>query len=95
MYVCIYIYIHTYIQVNDYDGVRWDDDSPITLAFVENMVDRFMDGKTIHNKYSYKLLVSILGLCTDACVCMDVQNTCMIQCFSFCLVSLSFLCLYM
>lgn len=40
----------------DYDGPRWED-GPITVAFVEGMLERFKDDKRIHKKYLYKIVL--------------------------------------
>jgi len=39
----------------DYDGVRLDDE--MTKEFVENMIERFKNGKKIHKKYVYQIII--------------------------------------
>jgi serine/threonine-protein phosphatase 5 len=46
----------------EYDGVRWDDDEPISLAFVQDMMERFEAQKKIHRKYAYKLMLCVKTL---------------------------------
>jgi serine/threonine-protein phosphatase 5 len=40
---------------SDYDGVRLEDE--MTKEFVEDMIQRFKDGKKIHKKYVYQIIL--------------------------------------
>lgn len=39
----------------DYDGVRLEKD--MTLEFIEDMIERFKNGKKIHRKYAYQIVL--------------------------------------
>jgi serine/threonine-protein phosphatase 5 len=40
----------------DYDGVNLEDE--MTKEFIEDMIQRFKDGKKIHKKYVYQIILS-------------------------------------
>lgn len=40
---------------SDYDGERWDDDSSITDMFIQDLMERFRNQKSVHSKYAYKV----------------------------------------
>lgn len=48
--------INEIVVEDSYDGQRWEDDGPVTLEFVNDMINRFENQKTIHRKYAYKLM---------------------------------------
>lgn len=39
----------------DYDGARLEKD--MTLEFIEDMIERFKNGKKIHKKYAYQIVL--------------------------------------
>ena len=48
---------------SDYDAMRWDQqDAPLTLAFVQEMIARFEAEKRIHRKYAYKIMLTAKNL---------------------------------
>lgn len=47
--------LNTMVVEPDYDGVRLGDE--MTKEFVENMIERFKNGKKIHRKYVYQIII--------------------------------------
>lgn len=42
---------------DDYDGVRLDKE--MTKEFVDDMIQRFKDGKKIHRKYVFQIILAV------------------------------------
>lgn len=40
-----------------YDGARLEDGVDMTLEFIEDMYERFKNGKKLHKKYVYHIIV--------------------------------------
>jgi serine/threonine-protein phosphatase 5 len=49
------------IAVDDsYDGARLDKE--MTQEFIDDMIDRFKNGKKIHRKYAFQIVKSVLDI---------------------------------
>lgn len=44
-----------------YDGARMED-AKMTKEFIEDMIQRFKDGKKIHRKYVYQIIIAVKEL---------------------------------
>lgn len=52
------------IKVEDsYDGVKLED--KMTQEFIDDMIDRFKNGKKIHKKYAYKIVKAVKEIAYD------------------------------
>lgn len=62
------------ILVEDgYDGMRWEDNEAMTVAFVEDMVQRFERQKRVHRKYAYRILLTAKQLFDQQATLVDVH----------------------
>ena len=56
---------------DDYDGVRIEDEKRITPEFVKDMLQRFKDGKKIHVKYVYRIILAVKEILTTEATMTD------------------------
>lgn len=56
---------------DSYDGVRLDKE--MTQEFVDDMIHRFKNGKTIHKKYVYQIIREVRNLVYDEPTMVEVQ----------------------
>jgi serine/threonine-protein phosphatase 5 len=50
------LHVSEIVVEDSYDGMRWNDDEPLTIDWIKDMVDRFEKQKKIHRKYVYKVI---------------------------------------
>ncbi|OAA64602.1 serine/threonine-protein phosphatase ppt1 [Niveomyces insectorum RCEF 264] len=55
----------------DYDGVRLDDH--MTQEFIDDMTERFKNGKKIHRKYVYQILLAVTKLVREEPTMVEVK----------------------
>lgn len=65
-----------------YDGCRWEDDAPLTLEFVKDMMDRFEKEKKIHKRYAYRILLEVKKMFEAMPTLVDVPVP--QDCFTIC-----------
>lgn len=53
--------IDSMIVEDGYDGVRLEDDK-MTQEFIDDMLERFKNGKKIHRKYVFQIIKNVLEL---------------------------------
>ncbi|KAK4203693.1 putative serine/threonine-protein phosphatase 5 [Triangularia verruculosa] len=56
---------------DSYDGVRLG--SEMTQEFIDDMTERFKDGKTIHKKYVYQIVIAVKKLVYDEPTMVEVE----------------------
>lgn len=60
------------IQVEaDYDGVRLGD--TMTQEFIDDMMQRFKDGKKIHRKYVYQIVIAVKKIVYDEATMVEME----------------------
>jgi serine/threonine-protein phosphatase 5 len=47
---------------DSYDGVRLDMEKGVTENFIKDMIQRFKDGKKIHKKYVFQIIIAVKDL---------------------------------
>lgn len=66
--------IEQMILDKDYKGATWEgEDAPLTLEFVQDMIQLFLDQKKLPRKYAYKLLLRVKKHCEQMQSLVDVQ----------------------
>ncbi|POS75292.1 protein phosphatase 5 [Diaporthe helianthi] len=55
----------------DYDGMRLGDE--MTQEFIDDMTERFKNGKKIHRKYVYQIILAVRKLCYDEPTMVEVK----------------------
>ncbi len=55
----------------DYDGVRIDDE--MTPEFISDMLERFKNGKKIHKKYVYQIILAVKKIVYDEATMVEVD----------------------
>jgi serine/threonine-protein phosphatase 5 len=55
----------------DYDGVRLGDE--MTQEFIDDMTERFKNGKKIHRKYVYQIILAVRQLVYDEPTMVEVK----------------------
>lgn len=56
---------------SDYDGVRLGD--TMTQEFIDDMTERFKNGKKIHRKYVYQIILAVKKLVYDEPTMVEVD----------------------
>jgi serine/threonine-protein phosphatase 5 len=58
----------------DYDGVRLEKE--MTIEFINDMLERFKNGKKIHKKYVYQIVIAVTKIVYDepTMVEMEIEN---------------------
>ena len=56
----------------DYDGVRLEGNA-MTQEFIDDMIERFKNGKKIHRKYVYQILVAVKKIVYDEATMVEVK----------------------
>jgi serine/threonine-protein phosphatase 5 len=54
-----------------YDGVRLEKE--MTQEFIDDMVERFKNGKKIHRKYAYQIIIAVLKIVYDEATMVEVE----------------------
>lgn len=54
-----------------YDGVRLGDE--MTQEFIDDMMERFKNGKKIHRKYVYQIIIAVKKLVYDEPTMVEVE----------------------
>lgn len=54
-----------------YDGAKLEGE--MTVEFVEDMIERFKNGKKIHRKYVYQILVAVKKIVYDEATMVEVK----------------------
>lgn len=54
-----------------YDGVKLGDE--MTLEFIEDMIERFKNGKTIHRKYVFQIILAVTKLVYEEPTMVETQ----------------------
>lgn len=59
---------------SSYDGVKLDKE--MTVEFIEDMIQRFKDGKKIAKKYVFQIILAVMGVVKNepTMVEVDVEN---------------------
>lgn len=55
----------------DYDGVRIDKE--MTQEFIDDMTERFKNGKKIHRKYVYQIIVAVKKIVYDEATMVEMK----------------------
>lgn len=55
----------------DYDGVRIENE--MTQEFIDDMMERFKNGKKIHRKYVYQIIVAVLKIVYDEPTMVEME----------------------
>jgi serine/threonine-protein phosphatase 5 len=55
----------------DYDGVRLGDE--MTQEFIDDMIERFKNGKKIHKKYVYQIVLAVKNIVYDEPTMVEVD----------------------
>lgn len=55
----------------DYDGVRLGDE--MTQEFIDDMIERFKNGKKIHKKYVYQIILAVKKIVYDEPTMVEVD----------------------
>lgn len=55
---------------DEYDGAKLGD--KMTQEFIDDMIERFKDGKTIHKKYVYQILLAITKIIYDEATMVEM-----------------------
>lgn len=55
----------------DYDGVRLGDE--MTQEFIDDMIERFKNGKKIHKKYVYQIVLAVKKIVYDEPTMVEVD----------------------
>lgn len=56
---------------DDYDGVKLG--SEMTQEFIDDMIERFKDGKKIHKKYVYQILLAVKKIIYDEATMVEMK----------------------
>ena len=56
---------------DEYDGVRLGDE--MTQEFIDDMLQRFKDGKKIHKKYVYQILLAVKKIIYDEATMVEMK----------------------
>lgn len=54
------LHVDSMVVDDSYDGVRLDKE--MTEEFIEDMIERFKNGKKIHKKYVYQIILAVMDL---------------------------------
>lgn len=55
----------------DYDGVRLENE--MTQEFIDDMTERFKNGKKIHRKYVYQIVIAVKKIIYDEPTMVEMQ----------------------
>jgi serine/threonine-protein phosphatase 5 len=55
----------------DYDGVRLEGE--MTQEFIDDMMDRFKNGKKIHKKYVYQIVIAVKNIAYDEATMVEME----------------------
>lgn len=55
----------------DYDGVRLENE--MTTEFITDMLDRFKNGKKIHKKYVYQIVIAVTKIVYDEPTMVEME----------------------
>jgi serine/threonine-protein phosphatase 5 len=58
---------------SSYEGLVWEDDAPLSVEFVDDMIERFRSQQTIHRKYALRLVKEALSLFQQEPNCLDIH----------------------
>ncbi|BFZ53906.1 Palmitoyl-protein thioesterase 1 [Savitreella phatthalungensis] len=61
------------MDLGDYDGARIEDEGRITQEFIDDMTQRFKDGKRLHLKYVYRIVLAVKEILTTEATMTDVH----------------------
>lgn len=56
---------------NDYDGVRIGNE--MTQEFIDDMIERFKNGKKIHRKYVYQIIIAVKQIVYDEATMVEMK----------------------
>lgn len=55
----------------DYDGVRLEKE--MTQEFIDDMTERFKNGKKIHRKYVYQIVIAVKNIVYDEPTMVEME----------------------
>ena len=55
----------------DYDGVRLEKE--MTQEFIDDMIERFKNGKKIHKKYVYQIVIAVKNIVYDEATMVEME----------------------
>lgn len=55
----------------DYDGAKLGDE--MTTEFIEDMLDRFKNGKKLHKKYVYQIIIAVKKIVYDEATMVEME----------------------
>ncbi len=55
----------------DYDGVRLEQE--MTPEFIQDMIERFKNGKKIHKKYAYQIVIAVKKIVYDEATMVEME----------------------
>lgn len=55
----------------DYDGVKLEKE--MTLEFITDMMERFKNGKKIHKKYVYQIVIAVKQIVYDEATMVEME----------------------
>jgi serine/threonine-protein phosphatase 5 len=55
----------------DYDGVKLENE--MTQEFVDDMIERFKNGKKIHKKYVYQIVIAVKNIVYEEATMVEVK----------------------
>lgn len=61
----------TMVVPDDYDGVRLGE--TMTQEFIDDMIERFKNGKKIHRKYVYQIIIETMKIVHDEPTMVEVE----------------------
>lgn len=64
--------IESMVVEPDYDGVKLEGNA-MTQEFIDDMIERFKNGKKIHKKYVYQILVAVKKIVYDEATMVEVK----------------------
>lgn len=56
----------------DYDGVKLEG-GVMTQEFIDDMTERFKNGKKIHKKFVYQIVIAVKKLCYDEATMVEMK----------------------
>ncbi|KAF1811067.1 serine/threonine-protein phosphatase-like protein 5 [Eremomyces bilateralis CBS 781.70] len=65
------LHVEEMVVDKDYDGARLGDE--MTQEFIDDMIQRFKNGKTIHKKYLYQIILAVKDILTKEPTMVEVD----------------------